>query len=324
MPYFLSSPVLWRRPGETQVGIARPLILSGLTARDQHLLALMEGPGISALTGLSPAGLRAFDALLEAGVVHEGGAAVADPALRPSVAIHGLGAPGAALAECLARLGFPLELCDDTPLTRESRADLPGPRGSRTCASAAADAVRRAVPGAVVRLAQSTPALAVVFGVGACDPTVTTPLMATDTPHLLITTDEAGAWAGPLVVPGQGPCATCVGLHAADADALWPQLSIQLGNGRRPRLSADAVAGVVAVASAAALAHVEPARDAAWIQYSRWRVQSGAPPEQSAVTAHPACGCGAPTPSSVVAPTDELAVRRTRLAPPPAATRRRT
>src|SRR5690606_38086572 len=127
---------------------------------------------------------------------------------RAVVAIHGLSAPGVSLALCLARAGVDLELCDSTPLSHESRAHYAGPRGAATCASAAADVVRREVPGATVRLDHASAGLVVVIAVGACDPAITVPLMASDTPHLLVTCDERGAWVGPLVVPGASACAT--------------------------------------------------------------------------------------------------------------------
>lgn len=302
-----------------QVGIAQPLIFEGLTARDQRLFALMEGAGVSSLAGLSPAGVAALDALVRARVARPAERAENRGTARQStVAIHGLGSPGRALAECLARLGFALELCDETPLIRESRAHVASPRGAFTCAAAAADSVRQSVPGATVRLTQSAPDLAVVFGVGACDPAVTVPLMASDIPHVLITCDEQGAWVGPLVVPGETACAACVGLHHTDKDPSWPHMSLQLGQRRRPALTADAVAGVTALASAAVRAHTEPMHDAEWIRSFAWRVTAALPAFREPAPAHPDCGCGA-----FLAPpgaaTDELAVRRARFALQPAA-----
>jgi bacteriocin biosynthesis cyclodehydratase domain-containing protein len=316
-------PVLWRGEGETQVGIAVPRVFTGLSEADQHALALMEGPGVSSLSGLSLVGVAAVRELQGANVVSavpEGEHPV--PAVpTPVVAVYGLSAPGVALALCLARAGVDLELCDSSPLVRESRAHYVARRGAATCASAAADVVRREVPGATVRLGEASAGVAVVIGVGACDPAITVPLMATDTPHLLVTCDEQGAWVGPLVVPGASACATCVGLHLTDADPGWPRLAVQLGMSRRPRLTADAVAGVAALASAAVLAY--GTKHVSWAMFYRWRVEGSSPPVAHALAAHPDCGCGASTGNAEPA-TDELAARRARLAPPTGESRLRT
>lgn len=49
-----------------------------------------------------------------------------------------------------------------------------------------------------------------------------------DVPHLPVVYSDTGVMIGPLVIPGNGPCLTCVEFHHRDRDLAWPALAAQL------------------------------------------------------------------------------------------------
>lgn len=118
-------------------------------------------------------------------------------------------------------------------------------------------------------------------------------LVATGTPHLIVTCQERIGRVGPLVIPGATPCHHCVSLARRDRDPGWPQVWRQL----RPHSSPDADASLVGVTAHLAASHV-----------LEW-LTGGEPPSltgQLEVTApeggtrllpftrHPECGCAWP------------------------------
>ncbi len=72
------------------------------------------------------------------------------------------------------------------------------------------------------------PALVVLVGQRAVDPTLAEPLVRHDVPHLAVVVREASTLVGPLVLPGRGPCLRCLDLHRTDRDPQWPSVLAQL------------------------------------------------------------------------------------------------
>jgi len=157
---------------------------------------------------------------------------------------------------------------------------------------AAADAVRRAAPEAVLapmRLSRAT--FAVLVGFAA--PAALTALAygTRRLAHLAVTVRDGTVVVGPLVRPGLTPCLNCLDLHRLDRDPAWRVLSAQLHtgpDGLEPVAVTTALAGA-AFAADQVLTHIDGGRPAtlgttveiAWPGEDRRRRW----------TAHPRCGC---------------------------------
>jgi hypothetical protein len=100
--------------------------------------------------------------------------------------------------------------------------DLGRPR-----AAAAADAVRRCAPEAIVAT-RRRPDLIVLSDVVVPEPAMVTELLGSRIPHLIGYAHEGRAVVGPLVWPGRSSCLHCAELHRADLDVAWPKLAAQL------------------------------------------------------------------------------------------------
>jgi bacteriocin biosynthesis cyclodehydratase domain-containing protein len=119
-------------------------------------------------------------------------------------------------------------------------------------------------------------------------------LAAGGVPHLTASASEAIGVVGPLVVPGQTACLSCVGMARTDRDPAWPLILAQM-SGRVPQPAACAavlVAAVAAQASAQALAFLDRAGPALAVINGtlelvlpdwQWRRHSWVP--------HPQCRC---------------------------------
>lgn len=291
--------VLHRGPGETQVGLARPVVLRGLTAADQNALAVLEGGRLSPAS-LSPAMRESLQRIASAG--HEQCVPPAASTHRAlTVAIHGAGAVGIAAARSLAQHGHAVEIVDSTPAVAESPGVFTSAQPRDTCAVAAAREVRAAVPAATVRVGVSQPQAAIAVGVGTADPVAWIPLLRSDVPHVLVATDELGVDVGPLVLPGVTACGQCLDLDKTAADPAWPHLRVQCGASRRPVVEPQAADSAGALAAAMLLAwaesldapHVPEPHPAAWAINSIWRVEAGRPPVVRPLWPQPDCGCGA-------------------------------
>lgn len=261
-------PVVWRSPGELQLGGVRPVaVLTDPGPLELGLLSAL-GAGASRATLTTMAG--AFD-----GDADEVGALLERlaPALLPdeasdvagsraTIALGGDADRVPELAAMLSRLGHRVVHAASAP-------------------TAAVDAVAlvasRLVP-----------------------PAAHLPWLAADVPHLAIVFDERGAEVGPFVRPGAGPCLRCVHLGRRDADAAWPAVAAQLAVAppvpRDPRvehetltLAASAVDDLVRCGRSAL--------DAAAVLVS---VRSACDPrhDPQPVEPHPECGCRAPAGSA--------------------------
>lgn len=205
------------------------------------------------------------------------------------VRLIGAGRLGAAIAGVLASAGIgALAVDDDRPVGNEDIAAF----------GYAADQLGRARAGALqAQLAASYPALRWPAGGSPAltvladpQPPDPAPILRRDAlAHLAVRVEEGGVVVGPLVIPGQSPCGSCLELARLARDPGWPLVAATP--------AADFAAAVpVALAAALAAREVlaytdggEPASFGATIEIAAagWRVRrrSWAP--------HPLCGCGA-------------------------------
>jgi hypothetical protein len=270
------------------VGLARPVVLSGLSPSDQRMLSVLEG-GRLVPSRLSDGARAGLDRLRAAG--HTSPEHV-PPVRALTVAIHGADAVGMAVARSLARQGHVIEFIDDAPAVAESAGVFASARAGETCAGAAARDVRTAVPGASVRVGMSIPDAAIVTGVGATDPAAWVPLLRGDVPHVLVAADEAGIDVGPLVLPGTTACARCVDVAKTQSDSAWPRLRLQCGASRRIVVEPH-VADLAGALMAGMLIPLAEGATPAWAVNCVWRIEPGRAPAARPASPHPDCGCGA-------------------------------
>jgi len=287
------SPVL-ARPGakggiDMQVGLASPIVLSGLAFDEREFLATLEGG-----RRVTPTQARRFTRV----VTRLTNAGAWDRPITPTpsltVAIHGAGALGMDVAAALHRTGLGVALKDQAPMRAEPLGTY-ATTASGTCAGAAiASLAARGVP---AHLASGGEGAAVVLCTGAPDPLAITHLMRAGTPHVLVVCDEATAWVSHVIVPGDTACSRCRDIALTRADPVWPLLAMQLGGcgvaSRRPAV--DALVGAQAAARVAA-------RLAAWAERggtggggtgSGERIGAHGVLTPEPIAAEPECGCGA-------------------------------
>ena len=281
---------------DIQVGLAAPVVLTDLSFDERVFVSSLEGG--RPVSNAEAARFARVVATLTVG----------DAWQRPTVAdatiaVHGCGGLGLAVATALGAGGWSIALADSAPIGVEPPGTYPvGARG--TCAAAAAAVL--AACGITARIGADGDVVVLVF-TGAPDAVTVASFMRDASPHVLVACDEAGALVSHVVVPGATACSRCRELALTRVDAAWPYLSLQLGGSqlaaRRPR-----VAGVAGPAAAARIA----ARVAGWLARGEAGVAERIGPDGSVTEAPIApeaeCGCGAA--GSVG---DEVAARRARL-----------
>jgi hypothetical protein len=294
-----TSPVL-ARPGSEgislQIGIARPVVLSGLGVRERAFVASLEGG-----RPVSPAEARRFARVVSLLTDGAAWARESRPQLAADVAVHGAGALGMEIAAALGQIGLDVALRDEAAVGVEPEGTYLT-TGSRTCAGAAAAVL--ATRGVSVRVGGGGEQLGVGVGFGVPDPLQTAAWMRDDIPHVLVICDEETVWISHVVVPGSMACARCRDLHLTGADSAWPLIALQLGGAclasRRP--VASSLARIVV---AARIAHLV----SRWIDDGDAGVAERIGKDGSVATepfaAHRACGCGAYGPAG-----NEIAARR--------------
>ncbi|MCJ7827485.1 MAG: hypothetical protein MUP36_04535 [Demequinaceae bacterium] len=282
-------PILIRETGHVQVGLARPLILKGLSGEEGHFLASLEGRRV----GLSRTELEGFGAVVEA-LDRHGVLMPSRPHSARSaslVRIHGVDPITGWLAVGLALAGVSaLSILDPRPASLGAVG--PGFPGQGDVASLVR-IVRDAEPTIRIARTEEGASLEVLRAHGASDIALTRDLTARDIPHLDIVTDEEGVTVGPLIVPGRTPCETCLGILRTEQDPWWPRLALQLGDPRRDAgLEVPPVAALLA--AAVALHEALTLFDGAKPSARRWRIPfQGVAISEEPCIAHPACGCGA-------------------------------
>jgi hypothetical protein len=298
------APILIREPGHTQVGLARPLAFSGLTADEAAFLASLEGRRV-ALSRTERERFGPIVAALEAHGLLE--AAHPRPGRTVLVRLHGVDPITTALGIGLALGGVSALSIIDRRSARWS------PGGHLGMGFSDATSLTRFVKDAnpIVRIAgpDERASLEVLRAHGASDIGHARDLTARDIPHLDIVSDEEGVNVGPLIAPGLTPCETCLGIARTERDPWWPRLALQLGDPRRDgglRMPPEAVLLTAGIALREILGFL---RGGAPLS-RRWRIPfEGEALDVEDCVAHPACGCGAahpesdPASTSIVAPT---------------------
>ena len=271
------APVLARTTTELQVGLRRPVVLSTLTPAQVDFVCSLEGGR----------NVGAREARLHADLLDTlGRGSMLAPEAAPTAAVrfHGAGAIAVEAATVLARLGWSVAFVD-RGRARDHGHGAPVATGS-SVGMLAAQRVRTAVADATVHGADAPADLDVLITVG-IPVTVQRALLTADAPHLIVACDERGATVGPVVTPGNGPCAQCLGLHHTDRDHLWPRIVLQCET-RRPRM--DPLTAGLAGMLVARLA----SDFASGARPSMWRVDDEGVVEVSVPDVHPDCGCSAP------------------------------
>ena len=288
-------PPLWRDHDQLQFGVTADVIVEPVTAWQQRLLFELErGISESGLDALAeqwrmhPRVLRAF--VTELGpIVRRSFADGISRALRVAGFLARSEAREAGPASDGAGVGHEDAPASDVATEREGAPELSPaapPDLTRLLLAAIGGDRERFV------LVERDTALdeidvAVVIADGALDPTELAPLVGADVPHLPVVPRPGGVDVGPLVVPGESACFSCVELERSERDAAWPAIADQLREARpRPLPTERALR-----AAAAALDLLDEAwrgrTTGAVITIERETRARIVPP-------HAACGCRAP------------------------------
>ncbi len=294
------SRVLDRGDGTIQVGVRVAARFVGLSPEQRRFVERLETA--QSVTGRSRARFGDIISRLE-----DAGLFAPPPTARRTAALNDAGPLGVTVGVALARAGWAVCFVDDAPASASPPHTYAHGTLATSRQSAGADAVVRCVPGADVRVGVSRADVWVLFSHGAPAIEDALALMASDTPHVFVVTDECGATVGPFTVPGKGACGLCDGLARAQSDPAWPHLALQLSAPSVAPPAADA--GVTASITGLVCGALAAWRDGdagAWLG-SLWSLTATVPPVSRALAADAECGCGAAAPVG-----DELAARRAR------------
>jgi hypothetical protein len=239
----------------------------------------------------------------------DGGAGVLARRRAAFVRVYGAGRVGAAAAALLGASGVAWVSCLDTGAAEPADVTPAGVGAAdvgTTRSAAVARAVHRVAP--EVRTADDArrlPDLAVIAG--RPDPVLMAALTRDRVPHLVADADEAIGMVGPLVLPGQSACASCVDLSKAARDPAWPAILAQAGgagaglSGTRACDTALAAA-TAALATSQSLALIDRAVLPAAVDATLEIVLPGWQWQRRDWPPHPACRCGAASPTKTVNP----------------------
>lgn len=132
------------------------------------------------------------------------------------------------------------------------------------------------------------------------DPGLSEELLASGTPHLYTGVIENTGVVGPLVLPGESPCAGCLALDREAREPGWSRMVAQWRSGRATAVHAcdsalaAVVAGVTVVHALAFLDGLLPPSVGARLEL----VPPGLAGEPQRISAQPSCPCGAWLPES--------------------------
>ncbi len=279
-----------REAGHVQVGLARPLVLLGLSPREEAFLASLEGRGSSISAAECRDYARVVDSLKAHGLLTQ---ERREPALaRALVRVRRVDAITSAVATALARANVgAISIVDARP------AHPMGPFGPAAAGLSLAAALARSLKEIAPTLRIAGPSerasLEILRGHGALDLTIPRELSALDVPHLGIVTDEDGIDVGPLVAPGATPCEICLGIARTEIDPWWPRLALQLGGAGRdaglriPEAAALLAAGIAVSETVGALSGTQPTMLRVRVPFD------GGAIKVVRLRPHPDCGCGA-------------------------------
>lgn len=326
------SPVLWRQPGESQIGADPGLatILTGLSEAEQRLVDKLrdevsphEFEAAGRALGVQPDRMRELMARLrESGALvdvpadpeieHAGwstdlrhwqleGAREPERMLRSRservVAVLGLCRVGRTCATDLAAAGVgTILLTDERPLTPDDvgAGPLPARDLGTSRQGTTAAWLRSQYPGLRTSAPAGTrPDLVIVTTQDVPDLRRLRPLLREDIPHLLLTTRERDVVVGPLVRPGSDACAQCLALHHVDADEHWPAVATHLLHALPRHTETLLAIHAAAVAATQALAQLD-GRPVRLAGASVRVASDGALSDPHHWQTHPRCGCTGP------------------------------
>lgn len=200
-------PLVWRTPDTIQVGIDHPLVvIPDVSPGLEHVIAALIGgvprSGALMLGRRAGASGATTEALLEA--------------LRPALIVTAEPPRRSALPDPVAAVTppppVPVVCVDGDGQTALRIGTLLLDLGLRVAAGPDPD----------------EPALAVIVGHYALEPSRHGRWLRRDVPHLPVVFSDAEVRIGPLVEPGSGPCLYCLELTRLDADPAWTAIACQL------------------------------------------------------------------------------------------------
>jgi len=325
--------VLWRREGESQIGVDPrcAVVLENLTRGEQRVLDLLDSPDFAPTeadltrlghtVGVAPGRVRELLGLLDRSGVLDHGSRRTGSALGPEeaywsrvlpggdgagllagrdhavVRVCGLDHVGLRIATHLSEAGVGTLLLDDEHPVR--RSDV-GPYEPIDVGRPRAERARALLRASYPRLRTQAepgrgPDLMVAVFAAVADPVRLVPVLREDLEHLPVVIGDVDIAVGPLVRPGRGPCTRCLDLHRTEADPAWPAVATQM-RCAAPAAAARQLGQIGAVVAAhQALAAID-GREVA-VEAATLEVGPLSPlPVLRQWTIHPECGCGGPDP----------------------------
>lgn len=322
----------WRAPGRLQIGVRpdRALVLDGLTAGDERLLAALEEglpdrrhlhaqaacwdvPAdradelvalLAAAGVLLPAPgpdrpvederlVAVADALALTRPVTDGWSVLARRR-RACVLVEGGDRLGLRIARTLAGAGIGTVLVRDAGPVRPADTG-PGLYPADAVGERRDHAARALLPAlAAPARTAALPSAVVLVASGAVRPDAYDPWLAVDVPHLPVLAREAAVLVGPLVRPGLGCCLRCQDLYRTDRDPEWPRVAAQLAEappGPLDPVTADHAAVLAAGLVLAAVDGRAGEHDAAAPGLALEVRPDGGVPATRRWPTHPRCGC---------------------------------
>lgn len=256
-----SKIALWRNPNDLQIGLENPVVLEGVTAAQEHLLALLErGVADEAvevesrplIERISPALLQsshinkpslsgefirgAFAELIRASYkTNIDGIAVLEARAKTSVHLDSLGAAGLLLTLGLAAAGIGRVLTEDSNVVGEHDiGPLAYPR--KALGSPRIQALNELLsdrPGGtlvenfdLLSAAKRRNSIRILTGQNALAPAAYAALQTKRLPHIAVLFGSDWVSVSPRLTGS--PCLGCLDLHKTDADPAWPALASQL------------------------------------------------------------------------------------------------
>jgi hypothetical protein len=166
----------------------------------------------------------------------DGGACALARRQAAAVRVYGVGPVGSGIASLLTASGVGHVMCTGPAAQPADQRDRPARPPIRRAHRPAAHHGRR-------------PDLAVLTG--SYPPELPAALVADHVAHLVASAAEAIGVVGPLVVPGETACLSCVDLARTDRDPAWPRILAQLaGTDAQPAACNAALATAVAAQAA--------------------------------------------------------------------------
>lgn len=309
----LTTGVFWTGPWRAQIGIDPRIGLSldGLSKAELSFVDTLTLPqerpevevrakaaGISrkrlaALLGmLTDAGV--LDQRTSSGVDHAPWRRIRQDSPRRQnchVHIHRADYLGAGIAIALARCGVGKITTDDSGAVGYSDHPTMTSLGlGRGRAAALKTLLRREAPTiqtAGVDMGVRPPDVVVVSGTYATDPVSVGMYLGQSAPVYQTWIEEVDVFAGPLSIPHESACGTCLMLHRADADPNWTDLIQQACSATPLMPESSSAMMVISLAVRDIVAYL----DGGPVPHM-WKVGPAPhPPEPMVLQPHPKCGC---------------------------------